>query len=508
MEMNKHPRTHTPALNRALVVGGGISGLLAAKDLQDADYQVSLYDAAPTWGGCVGVHEVAGVVLDSGAESFATRSTAVADLVAELGLSAHIVSPDPSGAWVWLPEGPVPLPRTGILGIPSDLHAPEVRAALGKAGILRASLDATMPTSVGTSEAASSVADLVRARMGRRVLERLVAPVVAGVHSADAEVLDIDMVAPGLRAGIRQHGSLAAAVAALRVGGSADAKPGSAVAGLAGGMHTLVDALVAHLREAGVALHSGHAITAIHHNVGPATGAGKAKDDGGAPAHWSVEWECGKDRGVEAAAVLVVATDGPTAVKLLGPSVPELLDFAPVPGPDIRLVTLVVDVPELDSKPRGTGVLVAPQTLGITAKALTHATAKWDWLADSTGPGTHVLRLSYGRAGVAAADAVRLVARPENDADLIATALVDATKLLGVSVTDADVLGADVVRWTGSLPFAAVGHQEKIAQIHALANQQPGLGLTGAWMSGNGLAAVVSGTRRQVRAVIDGTRIK
>ncbi|NVM99627.1 protoporphyrinogen oxidase [Arthrobacter sp. SDTb3-6] len=511
MEQNKHtPRAgRATAGRRAAVVGGGVSGLLAAMDLQAAGWQVGVYDAAPAWGGCVGVHEVAGVELDSGAESFATRSTAVADLAAELGLAERIVRPDPAGAWVWLPDGPVPLPRTGILGIPSDLQAPEVREALGASGVLRAALDAKMPASVGTTEALCSVAELVRARMGRRVLERLVAPVVAGVHSADPELLDVDMVAPGLRAGIREHGSLAAAVAAQRsAAGQSGSKPGSAVAGLSGGMHTLVAALVDRLRATGAALHSGHAVTAIRRTPaalgrrGPFGHAG-ALHGAGAPSRWTLDWTAGPDTGSETVDLLVVATDGPTAVRLLAPELPGLLPFAPAPGPDIRLVTLVVDVPELDSKPRGTGILVAPQAEGIKAKALTHATAKWPWLADATGPGTHVLRLSYGRAGVAAADAVRLTARPVDDGELVATALADASTLLGVPVTGDDVLGADVVRWKGALPFAAVGHQAKMAQIHALAQAHHGLVLTGGWMSGNGLAAVVAGTRRQVRAVLD-----
>lgn len=508
------PQSH-PSPRQAVVVGGGISGLLAARDLQADGFQVSIYDAAASWGGCVAHHEVAGVVLDAGAESFATRNTAVADLAAELGLAEKITTPNPAGAWVWLPDGPVPLPRTGVLGIPSDLTAPEVRAALGASGVLRAALDAKMPANIGTSEAVSSVAELVRARMGKRVLERLVAPVVAGVHSADPELLDVDMVAPGLRAGIREHGSLAAAVAAQRAGGS---KPGSAVGGLIGGMHTLVTALVEQLRGNGAALHSGHRIKAVYRGDTdtPETDAGTESEgaapaknppaemyDGGAPSRWIVDWERGTERGFEAADVLVVATDGPTAVKLLGAELPQLLPFAPAPGPDIRLVTLVLDVPELDSMPRGTGVLVAPGVAGIKAKALTHATAKWGWLADSTGPGTHVLRLSYGRAGVKAADAVRLTPGTAKEEDLIPTALADASTLLGVELTDSDVLGADIVRWKGALPFAAVGHQAKMAQVHALANEVPGLVLTGGWMSGNGLAAVVSGTRRQIRAVID-----
>ena len=50
-------------------------------------------------------------------------------------------------------------------------------------------------------------------------------------------------------------------------------------------------------------------------------------------------------------------------------------------------------------------MLVAPGSTpgAVRAKALTHATAKWPWLArrvrDAAGPGWHVVRLSYGRIG-------------------------------------------------------------------------------------------------------------
>ena len=83
-----------PAAGRtALVVGGGISGLLAARELAQAGPPRPVLEAADAWGGCVGSHVVAGLTLDSGAESFATRSSAVADLAAELGLAGKIVAP-------------------------------------------------------------------------------------------------------------------------------------------------------------------------------------------------------------------------------------------------------------------------------------------------------------------------------------------------------------------------------------------------------------------------------
>lgn len=481
----------SPAAARtALVVGGGISGLLAARELAQAGLVTTLLEATDSWGGCVGRHDVAGLTLDSGAESFATRSSAVADLAAELGLSGQIVAPHPGGAWVQLPDGPRELPKTGVLGIPANPWDPEVRRSLGISGSLRASLDRILPASVGTTADVASVSSLVRARMGRRVLTRLVEPVVGGVHSADPGLLDVDMVAPGLRAGIARHGSLAAAVAAQRRGpaeggaGTAAAKAGSAVAGLRGGMHTLVSALVADLRRLGVELVSGTRADAV-----------ARVPDG---------WRIAAGNKAYDAGVLVVALDGPSAVGLLQDAVPALAGHRPGPGPEVRLVTLVVDLPELDRRPRGTGILVAPQTPGIRAKALTHATAKWDWLAGEAGPGRHVVRLSYGRtdavpqAGTAAGSETAMAESTLPDPDMLEIALQDASALLTVPVTAASLVDWDVVSWAGALPFAAVGHRQRVAEVRRICAGSDGLLLVGGWLAGNGLAAVVADTRKQL----------
>jgi oxygen-dependent protoporphyrinogen oxidase len=196
------------------------------------------------------------------------------------------------------------------------------------------------------------------------------------------------------------------------------------------------------------------------------------------------------------AGLLVVALDGPAAVGLLEPAVPGLAGKRPEGGPDVRLVTLVVDVPELDRRPRGTGILVAPQTPGIEAKALTHATAKWEWLAAAAGPGTHVLRLSYGRIDGSTTRG------PSTDDELLAASLRDASALLGVPVGAEDVIGWDVVRWQGALPFAAVGHKARVADVRQACTDVGGLGVVGGWVAGNGLAAVVADTRDQIRKLL------
>lgn len=484
----QHGEGRPPRALRAVVVGGGVAGLCAALELRERGVDVTVLEAADRWGGCLGTHEVGGLTLDSGAESFATRTDGVRSLLDELGLAGEIVTPHPSGAWVQLPSGAEELPKAGVLGIPSNPWDREVRSALGWWGSFRASLDRYLPTPRPREQ--ESVAAVVRARMGKRVLERLVAPVVGGVHSADPELLDIDMVAPGLRTLMAERGSLAGAVAAQRERSAAraGAKAGSAVAGIRGGMNRLVAALVDRLADDGAVLLSGERAERLDRSDG-GWRVGAVRTDGGGQAY--------------DADLVVVALAGPAAVELLSDAVPELAGHEPVPGPEVKLVTLVLDKPELDARPRGTGVLVAPQSPGLSAKALTHATAKWSWLADEAGPGTHVVRLSYGRAvepGTNAADD-----EPETDDELFRAALADTSVLLTVPVAPEDVLGWDVVRWEGVLPFATVGHRERVAEIRRLVAAQPGLAVVGGWAAGNGLASVVPDARKQAGELADRT---
>ena len=129
----------------AVVVGGGVAGLVAAHELARAGLRTLVLEGRDAPGGAVRGHTVGGLRLDAGAESYATRGGTVAALLAELGLTAAVRTPEPRGSWVHLPHGDGPLPRTGLLGIPADPWAADVRRTLGLAGSLRASLDLVLP---------------------------------------------------------------------------------------------------------------------------------------------------------------------------------------------------------------------------------------------------------------------------------------------------------------------------------------------------------------------------
>src|SRR6478736_3301648 len=409
----------------AVVVGGGVAGLVAARELALAGLRPLVLEAWRSPGGVVGRHEVDGLALDAGAESFATRGGVVAALAEELGLADRVVTPEKHGAWVRLPGGAGPLPRTGLLGIPADPWAPDVRRTIGLAGSLRAALDRLLPARVGTADG-TTLGALVRARAGRRVLDRLVRPVVAGVHAAEPDDVAADAVAPGLVAAVRREGSLARGVTAQR----ALAPAGSAVAGFRGGLHVLVDALVADVLARGGSVRSGASVRAV----------------------------------ARAAGGFDVTVDGPDGSATL---------TAP------RLVV---------ATPRAVDLLVARGVAGVRAKALTHATAKWAWLAEAAGPGRHVVRLSYGRAGddAGAGDGV-----PRDLDALTDLAVRDAAAVLGVPLRREQVRASARVRWRQGLPVPSAAHRETVRRVRDAVAAVPGLAVVGAWVSGNGLASVV-----------------
>jgi oxygen-dependent protoporphyrinogen oxidase len=466
----------------AVVVGAGVAGLVAARELARAGLRTLVLDGRDAPGGAVRGHAVAGLTLDAGAESFATRGGVVAELLDELGLTDRVCAPEPRGSWVHLPSGDGPLPRTGLLGIPSEPGAADVRRTLGTLGSWRARLDLVLPARVGAR--ATTLGALVRARMGRRVLDRLVRPIVGGVHAADPDDLAVDAVAPGLPAALRSSGgSLARAVAQVR----AAAPAGTAVLGITGGMHVLVDALVDELASAGAAVRTSAQVAAVERVVGATS------DDAAA---WRVLVAAPSPEAEPeelVASRLVLAT--PAAADLLRGEAEGAVAHLDA-GAAVTLVTLVLDEPRLDVAPRGTGVLVTPAATDVRAKALTHATAKWGWLAGSAGAGRHVVRLSFGRAGD---DTGTL---PDERDALVDLALRDASTLLGVPLRRDAVVGHAVVRWTEALPRPSAAHQQAVTRVRESAAALPGVAVCGAWAAGNGLASVVPDARRAARSLL------
>ena len=534
----------------ALVIGGGIAGLTAAWDLVRAGLRPLLIEARGYTGGLVAAGRIGGARMDLGAEGFVVRGQAATSMLAELGLRTAAPHGRPrlflpplapgagAGSSRW---GLHRFPDHAYLGIPADPLAADVVAIIGQEAARRAAQDADLPGEVGTSpEDPADLASFVTARMGAGVLERLVRPIVAGIHSADPADLAADVVMPGLRRATAELGSLSAAVAAVleRRRARKDGAGGRSVdAAVEGGLFRLTDALREAIEAGGGSVRTRTGAQWLR------PGGGQDCADGQAPTAWRVgiaptrRGPTPSDEPVPDGAQEVVATDhvvvacsAGAALRLLRgiPGLPASATELTVPvGAPIARFTLVARAPELSGEPVGSGLLVAPTGVAepagrgepvaaassagagasvpdshgtvpgggsarpvacpVRAKALSHLSAKWPWVGAELralhGPDVHALRLSYGRPG-----------QPRPQVDL-QVALDDVTALTGVRIEPEAVIDHMLVRWDGTLPPVTPAYRERTRHLEEDLAPVTGLEVTGAWVAGTGIAAVVEHAR-------------
>ena len=234
---------------------------------------------------------------------------------------------------------------------------------------------------------------------------------------------------------------------------------------------------------------------------------------------------------------LVVACSALPALRLLASANLAALDTditIPVGAPIARY-SLLVDSPELDTAPVGQGLLVAPASPAscadtqaepdqstpdtqadsepcgntqpgavepsnqgsptqpgavespVGAKALSHLNVKWPWIAHALAPHQHLLRLSYGRLGQS---------EPQVSLE---HALADVRVLTGVTIRPEQVSEHKLVRWNGTLPPLPPSYRARIAAFMSQVENIEGLAVTGAWVGGTGVNAVVAHARTNAR---------
>lgn len=439
-------RTSAPAAATGadvVVVGAGMGGLVVAHELARAGRDVVVVDAAEEVGGLLRRGTLAGVDIDLGAESFATRTDAVATLVADAGLDLELVAPRPQGAWLAVATDDgvrrARLPRRTVLGIPADPEADDVVAIIGPDGGARARDERRVPVA---ADAEPSLYDLVAERLGVRVADRLVDTLCRSVYSRPAAEARLSQLHPGLWREFVARGSLLEAADAIATGQRA----GAAVGGIAGGMWRLPTALAEAAASRGAQIRTGVAVHAV-----------RAEADA-----LVVETASGS----LSARHVVIATGTAEAARLLaGAGVSTR-----APAAAVRLVAAAIAHPALAAEPVGSGVIV-DAALPTAAKALTHITAKWDWARAATPDGIHLVRLSARDAAAGTLATADEVAR-------------EVSILTGVEVAAADVVDLVVQEWTDAVVGAAAP-DDLPAGIH----------LAGAAVAGTGLASVTPHAR-------------
>ncbi|HEX2024696.1 MAG TPA: protoporphyrinogen oxidase [Acidimicrobiales bacterium] len=456
------PEDGTP---HVAVVGGGITGLATAWYLRAATSPapptVTVLEADDRLGGKIRTEELGGVPVEAGPDTFLGRVPWARELCRELGMEGELVAPATSKAWLWRSGRLRPLPAGTVLGVPVTVGSLAPGRALSPAGTARATLDLVLPRRPLPDD--PSVADLVGARMGREVVDRLVDPLVGGIHAGRADRLSLRSTAPPLAEAAVRRRSL---ILALR-SREREVDGGPLFLGVSGGLERLVGRLASALERTDVRL---------------GTTAGALSGGGG--NRWRLECEPGP--AVEADAV-VLAVPAAAAAGVLSEVAPAVADeLRHIRYASVVVTTLAYRPAAVPSALDGSGFLV-PRSEGRLITACTWSTSKWPQLGAS---GLVVLRASAGRDGDERALGM--------DDDALVSALHrELTTMVGVTEPPTT---SRVDRWPASFPQYEPGHDDRVGRIEAaLAADTPGVFVAGAAYRGLGIAACV----QQGRAVAE-----
>ena len=446
-------------MSHVLVVGGGITGLAAARTLALRGVAVTLVEAGGRLGGKAFTEHADGFAIEHGPDSFVAARPAAIDLVRDLGLGEQLIgTTDPRVVYVRHRATLVPMPAGLGLVLPTRAM-PFARTRLfSRREKLRMTKDVVWPRILGPGDV--SVGSLLRARLGSPLVDRLAGPLVGGIYGTPIDELSLDSVVPQLRTAERTHRSLLLAglaegramraAAATRPRG---AQSGGAFLSLRAGIGSIVEALDASLRSLGAEVVTGQEVRSL---LRAGTGIAARLRDGSLRRYDGV----------------VVAAPAPVAAALLEHEVPGVArPLAGIPHGSSALVTLAYRRGAVGRPLVGHGYLV-PGAEGGAISACSWSSEKWPGRA----PDDAVL--------------VRLSVRGEDrwtgeaDAVLVAAARADVEATLGIA---GEPILARVTRWSGSMPRYTVGHLDRVSAIEDAMTAWPAAVLAGASYRGVGL---------------------
>ena len=479
------------ARQRVAVVGGGITGLAAARRLSRlaprAD--VTLFERDTRLGGKIVTERVDGFTIEGGPDSFLSVKPRGVGLCQEIGLGAALQGTIEAnrrtfvmkrGALYPLPEG-----LTGL--VPTELGPILQSDLLSWFAKARFALDFVLPPR--RSEGDETLAAFVQRRLGGEVYARLIEPLMAGIYAGDGRKLSLAATFPQLREAERRHGSLIRGVLATRSASSAGTgtgtggptpKPGFLTP--RDGTGALVTALEHHLRAAGVHIRTDCEATGLipagggyRLVIGPdhqvtETPLSRAPGEGGGVPEFS-EGLPPDDTTFDA---IILATPAWATAKLLRDVDAEASRaLAAIPHVSSATISLGYRQEDLSRPPDGYGYVV-PRSEGRPVLACTWTSNKW---AQRAPDGHVLLRAFAGRAG-------QPDPLDQSDAELIDLARNEFRDILGLT---ADPVVSRVYRWPEGMPQYNLGHLDRVGIAEARLAAHPALAVAGNGYHGVGI---------------------
>ncbi len=430
-----------------IVVGAGLSGLVAAHRAQRAGLQVLVIEAGLRAGGVIGSVHRDGFLFERGPNSAMDTSPLIGELIDELGLRSELrwASEASNKRYVVRDGRLIPLPMS-----PGAFFSTRLFSANAKLGLLAEVFK-------GASDPAleESIAQFVRRRLGREFLDYAIDPFVSGIYAGDPEQISVKAAFPKLHALEQRWGSLIRGQilgARERKRAKETAKNTAKSFSFLGGMQVLTDALASSV--GGVVLRT--RATALERNrEGIIT---VHAEQLGRPVNWR-------------ARQVLLATAAQAVADLVRPHVADAaaaldtIDYAPVAS-----VASAYCKADLQHPLDGFGCLLPGLEKRHVLGVLFNSS-----MFEGRAPAGHALLTTF----VGGRRQPELPGMAEEQ--IAALAHTEHGPLLG---TQAQPLWQVVTRWPRAIPQYTLGHLGRVAQARGVEQALPGVRLCASWLGG------------------------
>ncbi|OGT91839.1 MAG: protoporphyrinogen oxidase [Gammaproteobacteria bacterium RIFOXYD12_FULL_61_37] len=445
--MNTRP--HQPL---TAILGGGISGLACAFELQRHGHEVLVLDRRAAPGGRIRTQRQDGFLVEQGPNSMIAPASGAEGLIERLGLGDQRIDKGEGVRHRYLVRG------GRVHALPIDPLGFFTSGFFSLKGRLRLLAEPF----IGRGPEDETVAAFVRRRFGPELLDYVFDPLVGGLYSGDPERLSIRALLPRLKQLELRHGSVIRGVLAKKWAGM-DPRfdprrrmPFSFRQGMAVLPQRLAEALGPRLRP-------GVRVEGVH----PRAGGG---------FRLSLRERSGTTS-LRADAV-VVALPAYAAGRVLAPIDPALgQSLASIEHPPIAVVTQGYRRDRVSHPLDGFGVLT-PKVEGRNVLGFLFSST----LFARRAPEGHVLLTAY--LGGARQPGLALLPREE----LLALARAEAADLLGARGAP---VHAGVRYWRQGLPQPGLDQGIRIEGLRNLEGAWPGLFVTGNYLGGVSTTACI-----------------
>lgn len=182
-----------------LVLGGGISGLAVAYQLQQQNQEFLLVERDAEVGGKIQSVQTEGFTIEKGPNTVLINNKEIKALLDDLELTAQIVKPDPIAI-----KNRFVLYQNRILALPTSPSSAIKSPLVGWSTLFKV-LGEPFYSKVEKEE---SLADFSRRRLGKQVYENFIYPFVTGIYAGDPEKMSMNFTLKMLKELELKHGSI------------------------------------------------------------------------------------------------------------------------------------------------------------------------------------------------------------------------------------------------------------------------------------------------------------